>query len=46
MTVEERIHRILILEEIKKNKEMSEKLGLKDISSFIKEKKNNDRNHS
>lgn len=34
MTVQERIRRSIILEEMKKHKEASKRLGLKDVSTF------------
>ena len=34
MTVQERIRRSIILEEMKKHKEVSKRLGLKDVSTF------------
>ena len=37
MTVEERIQRCLILEEMRNNKEAAKNLGLRNVSKFVSE---------
>ena len=45
MTIQERIRMSLLLEEMKKNKEAAEKYGLKYVSTFQREYKENDDKH-
>lgn len=45
VTIQERIRMSLLLEEMKKNKEAAEKYGLKDVSTFQREYKENDDKH-
>lgn len=46
MTVKERINKSMLLEEMRKNKEVANRLGLKDESKFLSQKTNIERNHS